>query len=59
MILGQAMNHKQESYPAKIRRIALDLTQVRELYELEFAAEKLQRIADELEEKLQQPPIET
>ncbi len=52
------MNHKQESYPAKIRRIALDLTQVQELYELEFAAEKLQRIANELEEKLQQSPIE-
>ncbi len=53
------MKHNQESYPAQIRRIAVDLTQVRELYELDFAAEKLQRIADELEEKLQQLPRQT
>ncbi len=39
--------------------LGLDLTQVKELYELEFAAEKLQRIAAELEEKLQQSPTET
>ena len=45
------MEELQESYSDQIRRIAQDLTQVQHLYELEFAAEKLRKIADGLEEQ--------
>ena len=48
------MEYKQEPYPEQIRRIAEDMTQMRELYELDFAVEKLRRIADELAERLEQ-----
>ena len=47
-----------EFYSEQIRRIAEDMTQMRELYELDFAVEKLRRIADELEEKLKQDTTE-
>lgn len=46
------MEYKQESYPAQIRRIAEDMTQMRKLYELDYAVEKLRKIADKLEERL-------
>lgn len=45
------MEKMRESYPDQIRRIAQDLSQVQHLYELEFAAEKLRKIADGLEEQ--------
>ena len=45
------MEEMRESYPDQIRRIAQDLDQVQYLYELEFAAEKLRKIADGLEEQ--------
>ena len=46
------MGHKRESYPDQIRRIAADLTQVRHLWELSYAAEKLDNIADAIENLL-------
>ena len=46
------MKLKSESYPDKIRRIAEDLSQIRNLYEADHSAEKLRMIADELEQKL-------
>jgi len=48
------MGNNQESYPEKIRRIAEDMTQMRKLYELDHAVEKLRKIADELEALLKQ-----
>ncbi len=46
------MAHTRESYPDQIRRIAADLTQVRHLWELGHAAEKLDDIADAIESLL-------
>ena len=46
------MGHKRESYPDQIRRIAADLTQVQHLWELSHAAEKLDNIADAIENLL-------
>lgn len=46
------MKYKRESYPDKIRRIAEDLSQIRNLYEADHSAEKLRIIADELEQNL-------
>ena len=48
------MEHKRESYPDQIRRIAVDMSQMQNWYELNYAAEKLQEIADGIEEVLQQ-----
>ena len=46
------MKLKRESYPARIRRIAEDLSQFRNLYGADHAAEKLRKIADELERNM-------
>ena len=46
------MTHVRESYSDQIRRIAEDLTQVRHLWELDHAAEKLFSIADVIERLL-------
>ena len=46
------MGHKRESYPDQIRRIAADLTQIRNLWEVSHAAEKLDSIADAIENLL-------
>jgi hypothetical protein len=43
------MKYKRESYPDKIRRIAEDLSQMRNLYEVDHSVEKLRMIANELE----------
>jgi hypothetical protein len=43
------MKYKRESYPDKIRRIAEDLSQMRNLYEVDHSVEKLRMIAIELE----------
>jgi len=44
------MKYKRESYPDKIRRIADDLSQMRDLYEVDHPVEKLRMIASELEQ---------
>ncbi len=46
------MKLKRESYPDKIRRIAQELSQMRNLYGADQSAEKLRRIADELERNM-------
>jgi len=46
------MKLKRESYPDRIRRIADDLGQFRNLYGTDRSAEKLRKIADELEQNL-------
>jgi hypothetical protein len=43
------MKYKRESYPDKIRRIAEDLSQMRNLYAVDHSVEQLRRIANELE----------
>ena len=48
----EAMKYKRESYPDRIRRIAEDLSQMRNLYEADRSAEKLRMIADELEQNI-------
>ena len=52
------MGHTRESYPDQIRRIAADLTQIRHLYEVSHAAEKLDSIADAIENLLSANPDE-
>lgn len=46
--------HTKHNHPEQIRRIAEDMTQMQELYELDFAVEIFQKIADELEKSLKQ-----
>ncbi len=46
------MEQTRESYPNQIRRLAADLAQVRHLLELDYLAEKLRKIADEVEGQL-------
>jgi len=43
------MKYKRESYPDKIRRIAEDLSQMRNVYDVDHSVEKLRMIANELE----------
>jgi hypothetical protein len=52
------MGHTRESYPNQIRRIAADLTQVQNLWELDHATEKLNNIADAIENLLSAIPDE-
>jgi len=46
------MKLKSESYPEKIRRIAQDLSRLRNQYDVDQSIEKLNMIANELERKL-------
>jgi hypothetical protein len=46
------MKLKRESYPDRIRRIAQELSQMRNLYGADHSAEKLRRIANELERNM-------
>ena len=50
------MGHTRESYPDQIRRIAEDLTQIKKLWELDHASDKLHDIADEIESLLKAIP---
>ena len=50
------MKLKFESYPDKIRRIAEDLSRMRNLYEVDRTVEKLRMIANELEHNLNKVP---
>jgi len=43
------MDNQEESYPDKIRKIALDITLIKHLMELDMQAERLLELADELE----------
>ena len=44
-----AMEQTPESHPNRIRQRAYDLTQARHVMELDHHAEKLRKIADEIE----------
>ena len=46
------MKLKSESYPEKIRRIAHDLSRLRNQYDVDRSIEKLHRVANELERNL-------
>ena len=47
------MKYKRESYPDRIRRIAEDLSQMRNMFEVDHSVDKLRIIAKELEEVLE------
>ena len=46
------MKLKSKSYPERIRRIAQELSQIRNLYGADDSAEKLRKVADELERNM-------
>ena len=46
------MKIKSESYPDRIRRIADDLSKMRNVYGVDHSVEKLRMIANELENNL-------
>lgn len=50
------MNNYKEPYPDRIRKIALDITLIKHLMELDMQAERLLELADELETLLKQAP---
>ena len=52
------MEQTKETYPFRIRKIAMDLTLARHKMEMELQATRLLEIADELEEWLKQEPFE-
>ena len=53
------MEHQRESYPDQIRRIAEDLAQIRHLWEVGHAAEKLHDIANGIEKQTKAMPDDT
>lgn len=50
------MKLRSESYPDKIRRIAKEVSQLRDLYPVDHSVEKLRLIANELEQVLRKTP---
>ena len=48
------MEQTTETYPHRIRKIAMDLTLAQHIMEMELQATRLREIADELEEWLKQ-----
>jgi hypothetical protein len=52
------MEQTTESYPHRIRKIAMDLTLAQHIMEMELQATRLREIADELEEWLKQERFE-
>ena len=50
------MRLKAESYPEKIRRIAHDLSRLRNQYEVDRSVEQLRMVANELELSLKRLP---
>ena len=56
---GITMEHQRESYPDQIRRIAEDLAQIRHLWEVGHAAEKLHDIANGIEKLTKTMPDDT
>lgn len=53
------MDQKTQTYPHRIRKIAMDLTLAKHIMEMELQATRLREIADELEEWLKQKRFET
>ena len=53
------MDQTTETYPHRLRKIAMDLTLAKHIMEMELQAARLREIADELEEWLKQKRIET
>ena len=52
------MKLKSESYPEKIRRIAQDLSRLRNQYDVDQSIEKLHMVANELERKLKKTHLD-
>jgi len=50
------MKIKTESYPERIRRIALELSKFRDKFEVDHSVEKLRMIANELEQNFKKAP---
>ena len=50
------MKLRSESYPDRIRRIAQEVSQLRNLYQVDNTVEKLRMIANELEQNLKTTP---
>jgi hypothetical protein len=50
------MNNQKESYPDRIRKIALDIALIKHLMELDMQAKRLRELADELETLLKPAP---
>ena len=50
------MKLRSESYPDRIRRIAREVGQLRNLYPIDHSVEKLKMIANELEQILKKTP---
>ena len=53
------MDQTTETYPHRIRKIAMDLTLAKHIMEMELQATRLREVADELEEWLKQQRFET
>ena len=51
------MKLRSESYPDRIRRIAQEVSKLRNLYQVDRSVEKLGIIANELEQVLKKPPL--
>ena len=51
------MKLRSESYPDRIRRIAQEVSQLRNLYQVDHSVEKLRMIANELEQVLKKTPL--
>ena len=54
---GSSMKLRSESYPDRIRRIAQEVSQLRNLYQVDHSVEKLRMIANELEQVLKKTPL--
>jgi hypothetical protein len=53
----KTMKLRSESYPDRIRRIAQEVSQLRNLYQVDHSVEKLRLIANELEQVLKKTPL--
>jgi hypothetical protein len=51
------MKLRSESYPDRIRRIAQEVSQLRNMYQVDHSVEKLRTIANELEQVLKKTPL--
>jgi hypothetical protein len=51
------MKLRSESYPDRIRRIAQEVSQLGNLYQVDHSVEKLRMIANELEQVLKKTPL--
>jgi len=51
------MKLRSESYPDRIRRIAQEVSQLRNLYQVDQSVENLRMIANDLEQVLKKTPL--